>query len=231
MVSATCIEQAREPAAKEEASVLPLVAQDVTLLQTSASHLPSNTSTASINNGSGSSGAGARDHVDNGRNEWPLLTAFSAVGNVHALVAVSASRKFTSLEGLRVICMLWIILGHTANFMEYVGFDEPMGSVLSDALGSIAFNLVIGANFAVDVFFLLSGFLGAQCAAGTQTLNSQPWRNTCVLLSAQRAPDSAEADRAASLLPPLGTADASPSVCYPTLHHGGSVRGQRPVLA
>ena len=37
------------------------------------------------------------------------------------------------------MCMLWIILGHTANFMEFVGFDEPISTVvLPELLGSIA---------------------------------------------------------------------------------------------
>jgi hypothetical protein len=40
-----------------------------------------------------------------------MLMAFDAGGNLRQLTA--SGRKFTALEGLRVCCMLWIILAHT----------------------------------------------------------------------------------------------------------------------
>ena len=34
--------------------------------------------------------------------------------------------------GIRTLSMLWIILGHSVNFMMFVGFDEPLSPVVLD---------------------------------------------------------------------------------------------------
>ena len=70
-----------------------------------------------------------------------LLLAFSARANLTQLTATSKSRGFTALEGVRVLCMLWIVVGHTANFMEFLGFDEPLQAVERRLLDSAAFQV------------------------------------------------------------------------------------------
>ena len=61
--------------------------------------------------------------------------------NLKQLTATSKSRNFTALEGVRVLCMLWVIVGHTANFMEFLGFDEPLQTVERRLLDSPAFQV------------------------------------------------------------------------------------------
>merc|ERR1719428_1370175 len=57
--------------------------------------------------------------------------------------------------------MFWIILAHTLDFESYVGFDAPFDKVKDQTLGRASFMPVLSASFAVDSFFILSGFLGA----------------------------------------------------------------------
>ena len=91
-----------------------------------------------------------------------MLLAFSPLDNAGFLFSPSpAARKFTALEGIRALSMLWIILAHTLNFFEFVGTDEPVAVVYSQTFGAWPFQAVYAANFAVDTFFVLSGFLGA----------------------------------------------------------------------
>tara|TARA_B100000767_G_scaffold240368_1_gene236104 strand:- start:343 stop:687 length:345 start_codon:yes stop_codon:yes gene_type:complete len=91
-----------------------------------------------------------------------MLLAFSPLDNAGFLFSPSpAARKFTALEGIRALSMLWIILAHTLNFFEFVGTDEPVAVVYAQTFGAWPFQAVYAANFAVDTFFVLSGFLGA----------------------------------------------------------------------
>ena len=63
------------------------------------------------------------------------------------------------MNGLRVVCMLWIIYGHTFFYLAK-GANLNLKDFV-DLSTMFSFNLVFAANFAVDIFFWMSGFLGA----------------------------------------------------------------------
>ena len=69
-----------------------------------------------------------------------LLLTFSPLNNASFLFTPSpAARKFTALEGIRTLSMLWIILAHTLNFFEFVGTDEPVPEVYAQTFGAWPF--------------------------------------------------------------------------------------------
>ena len=63
------------------------------------------------------------------------------------------------LDGVRVLSMFWVILGHTYVFSVYSATYNPF--IMKDYYKQPLFQIVIGALFAVDTFFFLSAFLGA----------------------------------------------------------------------
>ena len=95
-----------------------------------------------------------------------VVVSFAVQPNLDFLFLPSASRKFTALEGMRTLSMLWIILGHTIDFQTYVGFDQTFSKVEKATLGQASFLAVLSASYAVDCFFLLSGFLGGYVLLG-----------------------------------------------------------------
>ena len=90
-----------------------------------------------------------------------FITAFSLFQTVPTLLATSqGSNVITCLNGLRVISMFWVILGHTFAFaMSFTSADNPLHFL---ALGSrFSTQAVENAYFSVDSFFFLSGVLVA----------------------------------------------------------------------
>lgn len=90
-----------------------------------------------------------------------ILLAFSIPRSIVSLLERSPTRKYKSLDGIRAISLMWIILGHTLNFWLFVGiqngaeFFPPQGFT-----ASVSFSIFIfGAGNAVDTFFFLSAFL------------------------------------------------------------------------
>ena len=90
-----------------------------------------------------------------------FLKAFSLFQTVPTLLATSqGSGVITCLNGIRVISMTWVILGHTYAFaMSFASVDNPYKVI---ATGSrMTFQAVGNAYFSVDSFFFLSGVLVA----------------------------------------------------------------------
>ena len=88
-----------------------------------------------------------------------FVTAFSLYRTVPALLATKqAPGVVTSLNGLRVISMFWVILGHS-YVLNIAGIDNT-GLFLS-ILSRFTFQAVENALFSVDSFFFLSGVLVA----------------------------------------------------------------------
>ncbi|CAE7252500.1 nrf-6 [Symbiodinium natans] len=94
--------------------------------------------------------------------------AFALVGRtgtVSKLVELPPSKPTDCLNGLRVLAMCWIILGHTFLMPEGVsGYANPQDISLGGLNQAVAENnpllmLIIQAEASVDTFFFLSGFL------------------------------------------------------------------------
>lgn len=91
-------------------------------------------------------------------NSSPLLVGcFSAKHNLSRLMDASKGSEFDVFNGMRVLSMLWIIVGHTV-----LNCLSPMVKNLNAAQRfsqSYAFVWISGAEYCVDCFFFISGFL------------------------------------------------------------------------
>ena len=88
-----------------------------------------------------------------------LITAFSLYKTIPTLLATKqAPHVITSLNGLRVISMFWVILGHAVVFIG-LSFDNPLH--LLKVAGTFSFQAVGNGFFSVDSFFFLSAVLVA----------------------------------------------------------------------
>jgi len=92
---------------------------------------------------------------------WDFITAFSLYRTVPALLATKqAPSVITSLNGLRVISMFWVILGHSQlGAMSPGMIDNP--TAIKTVMSRFTFQAVGNAFFAVDSFFFLSAVLVA----------------------------------------------------------------------
>ncbi|CAE7762828.1 nrf-6 [Symbiodinium pilosum] len=99
---------------------------------------------------------------------YRCFEAFSLVGRtgtLSKLVELPPSKPTDCLNGLRVLAMCWIILGHTFLMPEGVsGYTNPQDISLGGLKRAVAENspwlmLIIQAEQSVDTFFFLSGFL------------------------------------------------------------------------
>ena len=89
------------------------------------------------------------------------LNAFGAIENGRKLFFARSSdgdKNLELLNGLRVLSMLWIILGHTYSFMLSGALLNPL--VPLDFFKMFSFNIITSAPYSVDIFFWLTGFLG-----------------------------------------------------------------------
>ena len=90
-----------------------------------------------------------------------FLNAFRLLENSKKLLFArnkEGDKNLELLNGLRVISMFWIILGHTYFYGMDTALLNPLVPI--DFIQSFSFNLVSSAPYAVDIFFWLSGFLG-----------------------------------------------------------------------
>eukprot|EP00611_Tribonema_gayanum_P001511 TRINITY_DN1110_c1_g1_i3.p1 TRINITY_DN1110_c1_g1~~TRINITY_DN1110_c1_g1_i3.p1 ORF type:complete len:735 (-),score=254.96 TRINITY_DN1110_c1_g1_i3:579-2783(-) len=99
-------------------------------------------------------GANLGDHVSK------YLAAFSIPRNLRRLFHVGDQTELSVFDGLKVISMLWIVLGHLMAVQASVGYVNPEvfmppNGMVSKPEGQLFFS----ARFAVDTFFFLSGFL------------------------------------------------------------------------
>ena len=102
----------------------------------------------------------AKRHPGQCKVKWhEFITAFSLYKTVPTVLATKqAPSVITSLNGLRVISMFWVILGHTFGLLApYADNILRMKTLIE----RFSFQPVENAFFAVDSFFFLSGVLVA----------------------------------------------------------------------
>lgn len=112
--------------------------------------------------------AASRDSTAGPARSSLLAQAFSLLGpsgTLTKLVEVPSSKPTDCLNGLRVLAMAWIILGHSFLMPEGVsGYSNPQdisSSPLNKATAESnpLLMIIIQAEQSVDTFFFLSGFL------------------------------------------------------------------------
>ncbi|XP_070533919.1 nose resistant to fluoxetine protein 6-like [Ptychodera flava] len=95
-----------------------------------------------------------------------ILISFSVVANGRKILSTSSggSGTISSINGIRVISMMWIVLGHTIIFSS--GVWDNNRYVLEIVYKRFSALTVFAAYFGVDTFFLLSGCLVAYLTLG-----------------------------------------------------------------
>lgn len=87
--------------------------------------------------------------------------AFKLINNLNKILFArnkNGDKNLDILNGIRVLSMFWIILGHSFFYTLRSSIVNP--GVVFEFLQSFTFNFVISGAYAVDIFFWLSGFLG-----------------------------------------------------------------------
>jgi len=93
------------------------------------------------------------------------LSLFGGSGTLDKLVDLPAYKPTDCLNGLRVLSMAWIILGHTflmpTGISGYSNYENVVKNPLNSdvAENTYGFSLILSAQSGVDTFFFLSGFL------------------------------------------------------------------------
>ncbi|CAM9647492.1 unnamed protein product, partial [Heterosigma akashiwo] len=91
-----------------------------------------------------------------------VLLCFALSRNLNALMSPGREGPFRALDGVRVLSMLWVILGHTIVFQLLgPGFSNLYDILPIDGHGFFSrFSAMVlpSAEFSVDTFFWLSGF-------------------------------------------------------------------------
>lgn len=88
-----------------------------------------------------------------------FLLCFAVNQNLTKLLDTQQSdRSILCLNGIRVLSMFWVILGHTFSMVLQTSLiDNVVG--FAPTLKQFGFQAIINATLAVDTFFLLSGLL------------------------------------------------------------------------
>ncbi|KAH3766621.1 nose resistant to fluoxetine protein 6 [Pelomyxa schiedti] len=88
---------------------------------------------------------------------WSIIDCFSLRLNFWKMLEVTSHSTLDSLNGLRFLSMLWIILGSTFVLLFKVGVADP--DVLPNYFKYPGFQAVFGIDFAIDCLLYISGFL------------------------------------------------------------------------
>ncbi|XP_071495105.1 O-acyltransferase like protein-like [Diadema antillarum] len=86
-----------------------------------------------------------------------VLMSFSIYNNLGKLLSAKKTpNTMAVLNGLRVLSMFWVILGHSCQFV--LGFVSNASQYYAMA-GNMGFLAILNGTYSVDTFFVLSGFL------------------------------------------------------------------------
>ncbi|KAL6045273.1 Nose resistant to fluoxetine protein 6 [Balamuthia mandrillaris] len=87
------------------------------------------------------------------------LMSWSALYNTRKLLQPSPDPSLSCLNGIRVLSMVWVILGHTISFPLTIPSFDNMQYILNSVQHEWWWQLLIAGPFSVDTFFFVSGFL------------------------------------------------------------------------
>ncbi|CAF1044534.1 unnamed protein product [Rotaria sp. Silwood1] len=87
-----------------------------------------------------------------------LISCCSLINNYHILKINSYPKNLACLNGIRVLSLCWILLGHTCIFAAYYS-DNLM--TIFNLSRKLWFQLIAQTFFSIDSFFLLSGLLAS----------------------------------------------------------------------
>lgn len=88
---------------------------------------------------------------------FEFFLAFSVVRNFKSLIGPSPP-ALAFLNGMRAISITWVILGHSLDYMNYAGVLN-FAHVVNKDIQHASAQVFPAAEFSVDSFFWLSGFL------------------------------------------------------------------------
>ncbi|RWS30003.1 Nose resistant to fluoxetine protein 6-like protein, partial [Leptotrombidium deliense] len=88
-----------------------------------------------------------------------FLLAFSFTRNISKIFDTETSaNSIDAIHGLRFLCMVWVITGHSYSFaMRWLFFRDP--DAIKTASKSVLSQVFANSTFSVDCFFFISGFL------------------------------------------------------------------------
>ena len=93
------------------------------------------------------------------QNIFGVLRAFSFIRNAKKLLNTSTAKSpLACLNGMRVLSMWWVILGHVYLYSLFI-LDNPVEAITVSQ--RFSFQPIGNATFSVDTFFFLSGLLVA----------------------------------------------------------------------
>ena len=103
---------------------------------------------------------GQQERPEEAKQKWALFFyAFNPVVNIQKLLFVKegGDQRLAVLNGVRVLSIGWVILGHGFGFV----FSGAVSNLITalNVTNDKFFSLIPGGFFAVDTFFYLSGFL------------------------------------------------------------------------
>ncbi|KXJ18551.1 nose resistant to fluoxetine protein 6 [Exaiptasia diaphana] len=90
-----------------------------------------------------------------------FFLSFSLIRNTTQIMNTNVPpNAITSINGMRVLSILWVVLGHVFAFLATNGLVSNLG-ILRNILQRFTFQVILSGVFAVDTFFFLSGLLVA----------------------------------------------------------------------
>lgn len=103
-----------------------------------------------------------------------LIDVFSILSSINRLVVVDRDSSVSCIYGLKVFSIVWIIIGHTYIFSATIAgnYFEFKSSIRHQFLA----RLVLNCSFAVDTFFLSSGFLSSYLLIRRRSSNPDFWK-------------------------------------------------------
>lgn len=103
-----------------------------------------------------------------------FIDVFSIRSSINRLTAVDRDATISCIYGLKVLSIIWIIVGHTYIFSASIAenYAEFKNTIQHQFLA----RLVLNCSFAVDTFFLSSGFLCSYMLIRRRSINPDFWR-------------------------------------------------------